>query len=58
MTTSDDPDKRRFEVALKTRNFEIDLFWKRSFFFWRFISAAFVGYAASILDRKGDLNWY
>lgn len=37
---------KRFEIALQTRNFEIDLFWKRSLFFWGFISAAFVTYAA------------
>lgn len=38
--------ERRFEVAVQIRNFEIELFWKRSVFFWGFISAAFVGYAA------------
>lgn len=36
----------RFEVAVQIRNFEIELFWKRSLFFWGFISAAFAGYAA------------
>jgi hypothetical protein len=37
---------KRFEVSLQTRNLEIDLFWKRSLFFWGFISAAFIAYAA------------
>jgi hypothetical protein len=34
-----------FDVALQTRNFEIDLFWKRSLFFWGFIAAAFTAYS-------------
>ena len=34
-----------FETATDTRKFEIDLFWKRSLFFWGFIAAAFAGYA-------------
>lgn len=38
---------KRFDVSLQTRNLEIDLFWKRSLFFWGFISAAFITYAAS-----------
>jgi hypothetical protein len=37
---------KRFDVAVQVRNFEIELFWKRSVFFWGFISSAFVGYAA------------
>ena len=43
-------DLKRFEVALATRQFEIELFWKRSLFFWGFIAAAFVAVAA--LDGK------
>lgn len=39
-------NEKRFDVAVTIRNFEIELFWKRSLFFWGFISAAFVGYAA------------
>jgi hypothetical protein len=39
-------NKTRFDVAVQTRNLEIELFWKRSLFFWGFISAAFIGYAA------------
>jgi hypothetical protein len=34
--------KTRFDVAVQVRNFEIELFWKRSLFFWGFISAAFI----------------
>lgn len=33
-----------FDTATDTRKFEIDLFWKRSLFFWGFIAAAFTGY--------------
>jgi hypothetical protein len=32
---------KRFEAAFQTRQFEIELFWKRSLFFWGFIIAAF-----------------
>ncbi len=39
-------NEKSFDVAVKIRNFEIGLFWKRSIFFWGFISVAFVGYAA------------
>lgn len=43
---SNQPAHERFRAAFETRQFEIDLFWKRSFFFWGFIAAAFVGIAA------------
>lgn len=33
-------------IAVETRRFEIERFWHRSLFFWGFIAAAFVGYAA------------
>jgi hypothetical protein len=36
------PDTESFRAAFQTRQFEIDLFWKRSLFFWGFIAAAFV----------------
>jgi hypothetical protein len=42
----DGQNKKHFDISLKIRNFEIDLFWKRSLFFWGFISAAFLAYAA------------
>jgi len=47
-----DPDpeverqRKRFDTALATRQFEIELFWKRSLFFWGFIATAFVAVAA------------
>ncbi|WP_375457957.1 hypothetical protein [uncultured Enterovirga sp.] len=48
----DHPDKiERFrqekllDIAGDVRKFEIELFWKRSTFFWTFIAASFVAYA-------------
>jgi hypothetical protein len=38
--------QKRFEVAVATRQFEIDLFWKRALFFWGFIAAGFAGIGA------------
>jgi hypothetical protein len=38
--------KKRFEVALLCRNMEIDLFWKRSSYYWVFVGAALVAYGA------------
>lgn len=34
------------EQAYEIRKFEIELYWKRATYFWTFIGAAFVGYAA------------
>lgn len=43
-------NEKILEQALKqaydTRKFEIELYWKRATYFWTFIGAAFVGYAA------------
>jgi hypothetical protein len=44
-----------FSTAADVRKFEIDLFWKRSVFFWGFISAAFVGYATLIKSQTPTL---
>jgi len=40
------------KYAADVRKFEIDLFWRRSLFFWGFISAAFVAYG--VLIRNSD----
>lgn len=47
-------DIKRFDVVVQIRNFEIELFWKRSIFFWGFIASAFVGYAA-LRSRSANL---
>ena len=39
--------KKAFDVAHDNRKFEIDMLWKRSVFYWGFIAASFVGYAAA-----------
>ncbi len=43
--------EKKYDVALATRNFEIELFWKRSLFFWGFIASSFVGYATIVKDK-------
>jgi hypothetical protein len=47
-----DKNERAFQTSLDTRKFEIDLFWKRSLFFWGFIASAFVAFAA--LYKEGS----
>ncbi|GAB4061597.1 hypothetical protein [Uliginosibacterium sediminicola] len=43
-----DPEilKEALKQAHEIRKFEIELYWKRATYFWTFIGAAFVGYAA------------
>ena len=43
----------QFKIALETRDFELELFWKRSAFFWAFIVSAFAGFAALKKDSPG-----
>ncbi len=47
-----DIDKSKAELAFnkawETRNFEIELYWKRANYFWAFIASTFVGYFALI----------
>jgi hypothetical protein len=37
-----------FEKSWQTRNFEIELYWKRATYFWAFIASTFAGYFALI----------
>lgn len=45
-----------YKIAIATRNFEIDLYWKRSLFFWGFIATAALGYGSSILAEPAKQN--
>lgn len=38
---------KKYEASVKALYFELEQFWKRSLFFWGFIGAAFVAFAAS-----------
>lgn len=53
-------DKNSIEEALKialdTRKFEIELYWKRANYFWLFIASIFVGYY-STLKTNDPLNF-
>ena len=52
-----DKAKLAFEKAWATRNFEIELYWKRASYFWAFIASTLVGYFAltnSDAYRKPD----
>ncbi|MFA5923839.1 MAG: hypothetical protein WC856_21525 [Methylococcaceae bacterium] len=44
--------KRAFEMAWATRNFEIEMYWKRATYFWAFIASTFVGYFALIASEN------
>jgi hypothetical protein len=46
-------DKKRFDAAVEALQFEIDLFWKRSLFYWGFVGAAFVAFASSHGTKPG-----
>ena len=37
-----------FKIALDTRKFEIDLYWKRANYFWLFIATIFIGYCSTV----------
>lgn len=43
--TPEEQAEKRLDLSFQARNLEIELFWKRSLFFWGFIAAAFAGYA-------------
>ncbi len=48
---------KRFDVALNTRNFEIDLFWRRSNYFLVLNTAIAVGFV-SLVKEGGDVEKY
>ncbi len=40
-----------YKIAVETRRFEIDLYWKRSLFFWGFIATAAIMYGSLKLQQ-------
>ena len=46
--------KEAYKVALDTRKFEIELYWKRATYFWGFLVAIFAAYF--LLSTRGDDN--
>jgi hypothetical protein len=40
--------EKKLDIATEALSREIGLFWSRALFFWGFISAAFIAYAASL----------
>lgn len=50
--------KRALEIALDTRKFEIDLYWKRTAYFVLFISAVFIGYYKIIQTKDSIIGIY
>ena len=47
-----------FQVALATRSFEIELYWKRATYFWAFIAASFAAYFVIFASKDlRDKNW-
>lgn len=49
---------RKYETAIKIRNFEIDLFWKRALFYWGFITVFIGAYGFLINSENPDNNVY
>lgn len=44
--------ERAFERAHDIRKFEIELYWKRTTYFWAFIAASFAGYFAILTSKE------
>ena len=47
--------EKQFDVALQCRNMEIELFWKRSSFYWVFVGAALVAYGV-LYDKNPQIR--
>ena len=55
-----DLKKRALDRAIDIRKFEIDLYWKRTTYFWTFIAATLAGFfaiQASSASNKGDMSF-
>lgn len=56
------PDEKRIEklcqIALETRNFEINLYWKRTTYYWAFIAADLAAFALVYTRKNPDFQTY
>jgi hypothetical protein len=50
--SDDEKLNKRFDVVLACRNAEIELFWKRSSYYWVFVAAALVAYGGLGRDNR------
>ena len=48
--------EKALEFAERVRQFEIELYWKRSAYFWTFIALAFAGYGALQVNGGGNFE--
>jgi hypothetical protein len=54
--------KKALDIALDTRKFEIDLYWKRANYFWLFVAAMFTAFFLiannlfKVIDHKKEFN--
>lgn len=46
-----------FKLAIDTRKFEIELYWKRATYFWAFIAVTFAGYGFSLRLPKDERDF-
>ena len=51
---SADGRKNALDRAWQTRNFEIELYWKRATYFWTMIGVLFAGYAVALSSPNDD----
>ena len=52
-----DPAKA-LEIAERIRKFEIELYWRRSAYFWTFIALAFAGYGALQIQASSQMRYH
>ena len=54
--TIDEIDRKLCEIALETRKFEIDLYWKRTTYYWAFSAAVIAAYALVYTKKGPDIE--
>lgn len=56
--TIDEIDRKLCEIALETRKFEIDLYWKRTTYYWAFSAAVIAAYALVYTKKDPGVGSY